>query len=94
MAKQFKTMANLMAEAIPTTIEPEATPAKAIKPVIKASNSVQQQLVVHMPKDTVQALKRAAMEQETTVRVILLEALHKAGYPVDIGQLVDFRKVK
>jgi hypothetical protein len=92
MAKQFKTMANLMAEAIPTTIEPDATPAT--KPVIKASNSVQQQLVVHFPKDTVQALKRAAMEQETTVRVILLEALHKAGYPVDIGQLVDFRKVK
>jgi NRPS condensation-like uncharacterized protein len=92
MAKQFKTMASLMAEAIPTTIEPEAIPV--VKPVIKASNSVQQQLVVHLPKDTVQALKRAAMEQETTVRVILLEALNKAGYPVDIGQLVDFRKVK
>jgi NRPS condensation-like uncharacterized protein len=92
MAKQFKTMASLIAEAIPTTIEPEAIPV--VKPVIKASNSVQQQLVVHLPKDTVQALKRAAMEQETTVRVILLEALNKAGYPVDIGQLVDFRKVK
>jgi len=92
MAKQFKTMASLMAEAIPTTIEPAEIPAT--KPVIKASNSVQQQLVVHLPKDTVHALKRAAMEQETTVRVILLEALHKAGYPVDIGQLVDFRKVK
>lgn len=54
----------------------------------------QQQLVVQLPAETVKALKRAALEQETSVRAMLLKALSTAGYPVPTGQDEDRRKVK
>ena len=83
-------MNDLMAEAIPTTVEqPDAeAPAKATK----ALKTAQQQLVVHLPQETILALKKAAFEEKTTIRVVLLKALDKAGYPVPLDQLVDLRK--
>jgi hypothetical protein len=90
MKKQYKTMANLMSAAIPTTVEEINRPPKPLKP----SPSVQQQLVVQLPQETVHALKKAAFDQGTTVRAVLLQALEKAGFPVAADQLVDLRKTK
>ena len=58
----------------------------------KAGKVTQQQLVVQLPDSTIKALKVAALERDSTVRAMLLEALHKAGYPVPEGQAVDRRK--
>ena len=85
--KVLKTMANLMAENTPTMVE--AAPTQQATPEDKQ----QQQLVVILPAVTVKALKQAALDGNTTVRVKLLHALEQAGYPVPAGQAVDFRKV-
>ncbi len=85
MVKQLKTMADMMASAAPAVAEP----AKAPK-----TDTKQQQVVVQLPAETVQALKQAALNNNSTVRVMILEALKKAGYPVPAGQTIDFRKVK
>lgn len=89
MVKQLKTMADMMASATPAVAEP----TKAAKPA-KAADTKQQQVVVQLPPETVQALKQAALDNGSTVRVMILEALKKAGYPVPAGQTVDFRKVR
>ncbi len=86
--KKLKTMHDLISAAAPTTAE--QTRRKAAK----ADQVVQQQLVVQLPDITIKALKVAALERESTVRAMLLEALAKAGYPVPAGQAVDFRKVR
>lgn len=85
MVKQLKTMADMMASATPAVAEP----AKVTK-----ADTKQQQLVVQLPAETVQALKQAALNNNSTARVMILEALKKAGYPVPAGQAVDFRKVR
>jgi hypothetical protein len=58
----------------------------------RAGNVQQQQLVVQLPAITIKALKVAALERDSTVRAMLLEAIAKAGYPVPSGQAVDLRK--
>ena len=90
--KKLKSMADLMAATVPATVtSTRSTPA----PKAPADDEVQQQqLVVHLPAETVKALKTAALAGDTTVRVVLLQALEAAGYPVPEGQLVDFRKVQ
>lgn len=84
--KKLRSMADLMNNAAPTTAEP----TKATK----AAKSTQQQLVVHVPAETLKALKVAALEADTTVRAMLLDALEKAGYPVPAGQSVDLRRTR
>jgi hypothetical protein len=91
MTKIRKSMDALMAEAAPTTSEPAPRAARSKKP---ADNVVQQQLVVQLPDVTIRALKIAALEGNTSVRAILLDALQRAGFPVPAGQAVDFRKVR
>lgn len=81
-------MAELMQAHIPTAAEPAAKPAKKTKQV------EQQQLVVQLPAETIKALKVVALERDSTVRAVLLEALDKAGFPVPAGQAVDFRRVR
>lgn len=49
-------------------------------------------LQVLVPPETLKALKLAAVEQDTTVRTIVLEALAKAGYPVPIAEIRDRRR--
>lgn len=91
ITKKLRSMADLMAGTVPTTAEAPAKRAKA-KP---ASPTVQQQqLVVQLPAETIKALKVAALDADTTVRAVLLQALEVAGYPVPAGQTVDFRKVR
>ena len=84
--KKLRTMSDLMSAAVPATAEP-AKPKKA-------SAVQQQQLVVQLPDATVKALKLTALERNSTVRAMLLEALAGAGYPVPEGQAVDFRRVR
>ncbi len=62
-------------------------------PPQKGGKVIQQQFVVQLPAVTIKALKRAALERDSTVRAMLLEAVQKAGYPVPNGQAVDLRKV-
>jgi hypothetical protein len=87
MVKKLKTMQGLMREAVPTTAEPtrQKRTAREVE---------QQQLVVQLPKETIHALKLQALTNNTSVRAVLLEALHVAGFPVPEGQAVDFRKVR
>ena len=47
---------------------------------------------IQMPVDLLKQLKRDAIEQETSVRVIVLQALKKAGYKVD--EIADRRRAK
>ena len=68
-------------------------PSRARTTKSKTDRVVQQQLVVQLPAVTIKALKRAALERDSTVRAMLLEAVQKAGYPVPSGQAVDLRKV-
>jgi len=68
------------------------TSSRARTSKAKLGKVVQQQLVVQLPAVTVKALKVAALQRDSTVRAMLLEAAQKAGYPVPIGQAVDLRK--
>jgi hypothetical protein len=79
--KKLRSISDLMASAVPTT--------QAQK---KTGKVTQQQLVVQLPDTTIKALKIAALERNSTVRAMLLEALQKAGYPVPSGQAIDLRK--
>lgn len=47
---------------------------------------------IQMPVDLLKQLKRDALEQETSVRVIVLQALKKAGYKVN--DISDRRRSK
>lgn len=91
MTKTRKSLGDLMAAASPTTSEPAARASRAKKP---AANVVQQQLVVQLPGVTIKALKLKAIEDNTSVRAVLLDALQASGFPVPAGQAVDFRKVR
>lgn len=87
--KKLRSMNDLMAATVPAVqVEAPAKRAKAPKAV------TQQQLVVQLPTETLKALKMAALENETSVRAMLLKALDRSGYPVPAGQDEDRRKVK
>lgn len=49
-------------------------------------------LTIMIPEETRKALKITAAERETTVRVLVLEALKGAGYPVPEDGIEDRRK--
>lgn len=49
-------------------------------------------LQILVPPETLKALKLAAVEQDTTVRTVVLEALAKAGYPVPADEIRDRRR--
>ena len=51
-------------------------------------------LMIVVPPETRAALRARAGMEETTVRVLVLEALKKAGYPVPDADLVDRRRVE
>jgi hypothetical protein len=86
--KKLKTMGDLMAGAVPSIAEP--APRRKAAP--KAVEQVQ--LVVQLPNETVKALKQRALNDNTSVRALLVDALHNAGYAGTSGQAVDFRKVR
>ena len=55
-------------------------PASIAKPRSKAAEPSFQ---IQMPIELLKQLKRDALEKDTSVRVIVLQALQKAGYKVD-----------
>ncbi|MEN9726671.1 MAG: hypothetical protein RL434_1037 [Pseudomonadota bacterium] len=48
-------------------------------------------LQVYLPKAVHKALRFASVERDTTVRALVLEALVKAGYAIDPGEVGDRR---
>ena len=77
---------------VPTMVRP---PVKASQPaVVTASRQPvtpprrQQKLTVRIPGYLVDALKRSALEQRTTVRHLVLLALQKDGYTVEASDLL------
>ena len=51
-------------------------------------------LMITVPDETRAALRARAGAEETTVRVLVLQALKTAGYPVPDDELVDRRRVE
>jgi hypothetical protein len=51
-----------------------------------------QPVQVIMPADTLRAIKQAALDQDITVRAVILKALEKDGFPVPADDLRDRRK--
>lgn len=56
---------------------------QAVKPTKR-----QKKLTVRIPSDLVDAMKRRALDQHTSVRHLLLLALQKDGYAVDAADLL------
>jgi len=49
-------------------------------------------LTVSLPAQVVRQLKQRMVAEETTIRALLLEALHRAGYAVPAAEIRDRRK--
>lgn len=49
-------------------------------------------LTVSLPTQVVHQLKQRMVAEETTIRALLLEALHRAGYVVPITEIRDRRR--
>lgn len=49
-------------------------------------------LTVSLPAQLVRQLKQRMVAEETTIRALLLEALHRAGYAVPAAEIRDRRK--
>jgi hypothetical protein len=49
-------------------------------------------LMVQVPTDTLRALRMKAAADGSTVRALVLKALHAAGYPVPQDEVVDRRR--
>lgn len=76
---------------VPTMVRP---PTKGQHDVVTASRPAvtpprrQQKLTTRVPEYLVDALKRDALDQKTSVRHLLLLALQKAGYKIDASDLL------
>lgn len=57
---------------------------------VRGKPGAEPSLQVQMPAHLVKQLKMAAIEKETSVRVIVLEALKAQGF--DVGEIRDRRK--
>lgn len=73
---------------VPTMVRP---PAKAVetagRPAVTPPRR-QQKLTVRVPEYLVDALKRDALDQKTSVRHLVLLALQKTGYKIDAADLL------
>lgn len=77
---------------VPTMVRPQAKAAgvavaTASRPAVPPPRR-QQKLTVRIPGYLVDALKRKALEQRTTVRHLVLLALQKDGYTVEAADLL------
>lgn len=64
-------------------IDGKTASRQAVKPPRR-----QQKLTVRIPSDLVDAMKRRALDQRTSVRHLLLLALQKDGYTVEAADLL------
>lgn len=78
---------------VPTMVRPDdgksqrRDGATARRPAVAASP--QQKLTIRVPKTLVSTLKRDALDQDSTVRQIVLGALRKAGYQIADADMAD-----
>jgi hypothetical protein len=76
---------------VPTMVRPPAKVQRddptASRPAVPAPRR-QQKLTVRIPGYLVDALKRNALEQRTTVRHLVLLALQKDGYSIEAADLM------
>ena len=63
-------------------------PATAARPHSRGDGKP---LQIVVPAECLKALKRKAVEEETSVRALVLKALAKDGYPVD-AEFIDRRR--
>lgn len=67
--------------AVPQASLPQAEPVAPAQP--------ETQLRIAVPDDVAVALKIASIHRRASVRYLILEALHKAGYPVDLDAIPE-----
>lgn len=77
---------------VPTMVKPDDTARRrdsttASRPAVTASP--QQKLTIRVPKTLVAKMKRDALDQDSTVRQIVLGALRKAGYEIADADMAD-----
>lgn len=73
---------------VPTMVRP---PAKGVSTASRPAVSPprrQQKLTVRVPEYLVDALKRDALDQKTTVRQLVLLAMQKSGYKIEAADLL------
>lgn len=70
----------------------DSLPAAVAEPTTKAPRGRGAPLQLMVPEETMRALKHAAVDAETTVRALVLEAVRAAGYPVPDSELGDRRR--
>lgn len=70
----------------------EALPHAAVEPTGAKARGSGKPLQIVLPEATMKALKLAAVEQDTSVRAIILQALAKAGFPVPATEIRDRRR--
>ena len=80
-------LAKQLAQAVPTT--PDATPTPPKK---RAAKAKEDDISVHikLPKSVIKQIKRKALDDDTTMRSILLEGLQSIG--IKGGETGDRRK--
>lgn len=82
---------------VPTMVRPAAKAAETVsrrevqttasRPAVTPPRR-QQKLTVRVPEYLVDALKRDALDQKTSVRHLVLLALQKSGYKIDAADLL------
>ena len=74
---------------MPKPKKPRTAPAAAKK---KTSGGPGKSLNIVVPPETLVALKTTAAQTSSTVRAVILAALHGAGHPVPEKELMDRRR--
>lgn len=73
---------------VPTMVRPQGRAATtASRPAVTPPRR-QQKLTVRVPEYLVDAVKRDALDQKTSVRHLVLLAMQKAGYKVDAADML------
>jgi hypothetical protein len=70
----------------------EVLPPATVEPAGAKGRGEGRAVQVVMPHDTLRSIRQRATEDDTTVRVVILQALAKAGFPVPADELKDRRR--
>jgi hypothetical protein len=73
---------------VPTMVRPPAKTVETASRQTVAPPRRQQKLTVRIPEYLVDALKRDALDQKTSVRHLVLLALQKVGYKINAADLL------
>jgi hypothetical protein len=72
----------------PPSKSPSPVVTTASHPAVAPSRRQQQKLTIRIPGYLVDALKRSALDQRTTLRQLVLLALQKDGYTIEAEDLL------